>query len=94
MYSVLKPCKGGGSFEAVPGKQVHLDMPGVIKDLQTSGYKLLSDAKVVAVFSKTSRGLDSLTVFRSGKLMIRCGGEDTAGEHLEIITGIIEKHVV
>lgn len=65
---VVKPCATAAAYEAVPERELRLDMPAVQKRLNAGGWRTLADAGVMIVVQKEAT---SASIFRSGKLMVK-----------------------
>ena len=74
---LLRPCKSTAAFEALPnagGVDMNLDLPLCRELLQGIGYKDVCDAGVMQIMKKEIE----VTVYPSGKLILKTDSEDTA----------------
>jgi hypothetical protein len=65
---LLQPCKTTAAYEAIPERDLGLDLETVERSLHGAGWRTLANAGVMLVIQ---RGPDDASVFRSGKLLVK-----------------------
>lgn len=65
---LFRPCATTAAYEALPEHDLALDMPKLRAELETDGWRIVADAGVLLV---VQRDRDDVSVFQSGKLMIK-----------------------
>lgn len=65
---LLQPCKTTAAYEAIPERDLRLDLEAVERNLHASGWRTLANAGIMLVIQ---RGADDASVFQSGKLLIK-----------------------
>lgn len=65
---VLRPCKTTAAYEAVPERDLRLDLGALEPRFHEQGWVTLANAGVMLVLQ---RGPDDVSLFRSGKLLIK-----------------------
>ncbi len=65
---LLQPCKTTAAYEAIPERDLRLDMRELERRLHAAGWRTLADAGIMLVVQKENR---DASVFQSGKLLIK-----------------------
>jgi hypothetical protein len=65
---LLQPCKTTAAYEAIPERDLGLDLEAVEQRLHGAGWETLANAGVMLVIR---RGADDASVFKSGKLLVK-----------------------
>ncbi len=85
---LLRPCKSSAVFEALPqqmGKKFQLDLSNCRKSLEALGYVEVCDAKILLIMEKSIE----VTIFPTGKLIIKTDSHDSAEQIMNEIYGAI-----
>lgn len=70
---MLKPCKSTAAFEAVPVKNIKINLENAFGLLQKSGFKIIN-AKVMLIIQMDCE----ITLYPSGRLIIKTQDKETA----------------
>jgi hypothetical protein len=73
-FYLLRPCKTSAAYEAIPKKNIRIDLGKCSSRLKIHGYKIACDAKVMLVV----RNGCEISIHPSGKLIIKTDLEDVA----------------
>lgn len=84
-FYILKPCKSTAAYEAVPKRNIKLDLKGLLQRLITAGYDEICDANVMIIVKKDYE----VSIYRSGKLLIKTEDELKAKRLAAEIFGLI-----
>ena len=85
---LLRPCKSKAAFEAIPqkvGGNLKLDLTTCGKLLEDIGYEDVCDAKVLIIMKKEVE----VTIYSSGKLLLRTDSKEQAESAMNEIYGVI-----
>lgn len=83
--AVLRPCKTSAAFEAIPERDLALDLDALERRLVGDGWRTVANARVLLVVAKDLEA----TVFPSGKVLIKTTERPTA----ERVWGAIQPHL-
>ena len=72
-YYMMRPCKGTVGFVATLRKNTRLDLKQCALRLKSAGYDIL-DAEVMLIANKDVE----LTIYKSGKILVKTDNEKTA----------------
>jgi TATA-box binding protein (TBP) (component of TFIID and TFIIIB) len=72
---LLRPCKTTAAYEAIPERELQLDLDRVEGALHARGWRTLANAGLMLV---VQRGPDDASIFRSGKLLVKTRDADVA----------------
>lgn len=73
-FYLLRPCRGKAAFEAIPKFSVVIDLDRGDRELKAHGY----DVTHAGVMLVCSRGGTGISVYPSGKLLIRNASREKA----------------
>lgn len=65
---LIQPCSTTAAYEAIPERDLRLDMPRLRDQLEAHGWRTLADAGIMLVIQK---GADDASIFRSGKILVK-----------------------
>lgn len=66
--ALLRPCKTSAAYEAIPERELRLDLAALEARLASHGWHTLASAGLLLVLRK---GVDDATLFQSGKVLIK-----------------------
>ncbi len=69
---IVRRCKTGGAFEAIPEKNIQLNFKNI-----KSRFEVLEDLPILIIIK--CQGYE-VTCYKNGKLMIKCNSIETAEE--------------
>lgn len=75
MFYLVKPCKTSAAYEVIPNKDICFDIDESVERLKQD-YDILANAKIMLVV----KGECEISVYRSGKLIIKTDSEEKAKE--------------
>ena len=84
MY-ILKPCKSTASYEAIPKKQIKLDLDECEEKLKNCGYEVVCNAKVMLIVKKEHE----VSIYPTGMMVIKSNKEDIARKEIGDISRLI-----
>lgn len=65
---LLRPCRTTAAYEAIPERDLRLDLGALETVFHREGWRTLANAGVMLVMQ---RGTDDVSLFQSGKLLIK-----------------------
>lgn len=75
---LIRPCKSTAAFISQPKRNMKLDLSGCADKFREAGYKV-TDASVLLIVEKD----EELTVYKTGKILIKTESEETAKREAE-----------
>ena len=88
---LLKPCKGSDGFQGIPRSNMKLNLSKLSDLLSENGYKKKVCVDIIMVVEKN--GLE-LTIYPSGKFLIRSTGEKDTGALVDLKTAEEEANIL
>lgn len=86
MY-IFKPCKTTASYEAIPKKQIKLNLNDCEEKLRNHGYDVVCNAKVMLIVKKEHE----ISIYPTGVMIIKSDREDIARKEIGEINELIIK---
>ena len=83
-YYLLKPCKTSAGFTSTLRKKAKVDLKVAKQTLETAGYKI-TDVEVMLILE----GPASLTLYESGKLLLKTNEKSEAQSVADSIYGLL-----
>ena len=83
-YYLLKPCKTSAGFTSTLRKRMRIDLKEAKGRLEAAGYKV-TDVEVMLILE----GPSNLTLYESGKLLLKTNERDEAENVADSIYGIL-----
>ena len=87
-FYILKVCSSKGAFEAIPKKNIKLDLDAVEMKLIQTGYRIICNAKVILIIEYQCE----VSIFSNGRLLLKTGLENRAKECADTIYELILEH--
>lgn len=73
---LIRPCKTSAAYEAIPERDLHVDLPALEDRLRELGWTSVANAGIMLVVRKRLEA----TIFQSGKLLIKTQAQPEAEE--------------
>ena len=84
MY-IFKPCKTAASYEAIPKKQIKLDLDECEEKLKNWGYEVVCNAKVILIVKEEHE----VSIYPTGMMVIKSNKEDIERKEIGDISRLI-----
>ena len=84
MY-IFKPCKTTASYEAIPKKQIKLNLDECEEKLKDCGYDVVCNAKVMLIVKKEHE----VSIYPTGMMIIKSEKEEVARREIGKISELI-----
>ncbi len=81
-YHIIQLCKSSAAIEALPKHKASMDLNEVEKLLANRGYQIVCNAKAVLIVQNNAE----ISIYPSGKLLIKTKDEALARDEIERIT--------
>lgn len=85
-YHLLRPCKSTAAYEAVPKKDMNMDLDATAALLEKAGYTV-ENAGVLLIATRPGGGPEA-TIYQSGKILVKTMDKEVAERAVEAVVAV------